>query len=227
MGLLSAEKTGNELKIKLNLCELACTIKSKDIKIDQPVKVSVYDSNGKCLNEFGMYEDIVYKIFLPPGKYLLRSNRYELYIGGENKKHTTTWGYENTYTKSPYIYVGQTYPYPYQYNYPYPPGTYPNTYPNQNYPYQTYPYPPNTYPNQNYPYQTYPYPPNTYPNQNYPQTYIQFNPTETSVKSSGTGYVLQVDDSKKPVYYYWEREITVPAGEKIDVEINDSSLHYL
>ena len=197
MGLISAEKHDGELTIKLNLCELTCTIKSNDINLDKPVKISVYDRDGKCLKELGMYGDRPYKFFLPPGQYLLKSQRYELYAGGENKKYTTTWGYENNYTKSPGLYVGQTYPYPYQY--------------------QTYPYPPGTYP----------CPGSTCPNPNYTnQTYILLNPTETSVKSDGTGYIMQLDESKNPVYYYWERQIDI-TGEKIDVEINDSSLHYL
>lgn len=192
MGLVSAEKYGGELKITLNLCESHFSIKSNDIDLYKPVKISIYNQDGTCVKELGMYGDRVYKVFLPPGQYLLRSQRYELSTGGDNNKITTNWGYENTYTKSPGLYVGQTYPY--QYNYPYPTGTYPS---------------PGCH-NQ------------TYPN----QTYILLNPIETSVKSSGNGYIMQADESKKQIFYYWERQIDIK-GEKMDVEINDSSLHYL
>ena len=221
MGLVSAEKHDGELAIKLNLCESDFSIKSNDIDLYKPVKISIYNHDGTCVKELGMYGDRIYKVFLPPGQYMVRSERYELSTGGDNRKLSTNWGYENTYTKSPAIYVGQTYPYsyPYQCNYPYqnnpyPPGTYPNpNYPNPNYPNPNYPNP--NYPNPNY------------PNPNYPgQTYIMLNPTETSVKSNGSGYILQVDESKKQIFYYWERQIDIK-GEKMDIEINDSSLHYL
>jgi len=97
--------------------------------------------------------------------------------------------------------VGQTYPYPYPYQY--------------NYPCQNYPYPTGSCPSPGCPNPTYPN-----------QTYILLSPTETSVKSSGNGYIMQADESKKQIFYYWERQIEIK-GEKMDVEINDSSLHYL
>jgi hypothetical protein len=238
MGLLSAEKNEKELTIKLNLCESNFSIKSNDIDLYKPVKISIYNQDGNCIKELGMYGDRVYKVFLPPGQYMVRSERYELSTEGDNRKLSTNWGYENTYTKSPGIYVGQTYPYNYPYyQYPYQPGSYPGpgqTYP-YNYPYHQYPYQPGSYPG---PGQTYPYnyPYHQYPHQtgNYPcpgqtlpnQTYIMLSPTETSVKSNGSGYILQVDESKKQIFYYWERQIDIK-GEKMDVEINDSSLHYL
>lgn len=192
MGLLSAEKNEKELTIKLNLCESNFSIKSNDIDLYKPVKISIYNQDGNCIKELGMYGDRVYKVFLPPGQYMVRSERYELSTEGDNRKLSTNWGYENTYTKSPGIYVGQTYPY----NYPY-----------HQYPHQT---------------GNYPCPGQTLPN----QTYIMLSPTETSVKSNGSGYILQVDESKKQIFYYWERQIDIK-GEKMDVEINDSSLHYL
>ncbi len=193
MGLVSAENYGGELKITLKLCECNFSIKSNDIDIYKPVKISIYNQDGTCIKELGMYGDRVYKVFLPPGQYMVKSQRYELSTGGDNSKITTNWGYENTYTNSPGLYVGQTYPYPYQYN---------------NYPCQNYPSPGCSNP--------------VCPN----QTYILLSPTETSVKSSGNGYIMQADESKKQIFYYWERQVEIK-GEKIDVEINDSSLHYL
>ncbi|MEQ8171920.1 MAG: hypothetical protein ABRQ38_23715 [Candidatus Eremiobacterota bacterium] len=201
MGLVSAENYGGELKITLNLCESDFSIKSNDIELYKPVKISIYNQDGTCVKELGMYGDRVYKVFLPPGQYLVKSQRYELFTGGDNNKITTNWGYENTYAKSPGLYVGQTYPYPYPYQY---------NYPCQNYPYPTGPCPSPGCPSP------------TYPN----QTYILLSPTETSVKSSGNGYIMQADESKKQIFYYWERQIEIK-GEKMDVEINDSSLHYL
>jgi len=236
MGLLSAEKSARELKIKINVCEVLCKITSTDISFNGPVKVNFYNQDGICVKQQGMYADRSYTVYLPAGNYLMKTNKYEYYVENPNRTATTNWNYENTWTKSPGIYVGQTYPYPYPYPY--------QNYPYQNYPYQNYPntYPPNNCPANPCPPNPYPpnpcppnpYPPNTCPPNpcpppvtTYPQTYISLSPFETSVKSEGTGYIVYTDDSKKPVEYFWEREIKAQGGEKMEIELNDAFIHYL